>query len=132
LDGLERKLAGLQADFEASWDRVNDWSERVTDEESTPATPPAPPAPQEEEFERRDAALRGRLHDLQCCQEQLAAREAELQSLRDALEQDRAELDKRSEGFDRRERALAWRERAAARQRADAATVASSRGQAAR
>ncbi|MCP4250879.1 MAG: hypothetical protein GY778_27895 [bacterium] len=131
LDELERKLEGLQADFDASWDRVNDWSERMTKKESTsatPASPPSSPTPEEEEFDQQDAALRGRLHELQCFQQELAAREADLQSQKDALEQERTEFDRRSEEFARRERALAWRERAAARQCADDARMPSSRG----
>jgi len=108
LDEIERKLVLLRDDIAASWRRFN--ARQGETERRGDAAERRPARGEAEFFDRQDAALRGRLHDLTGYQEELAAREAELRAQRAALEADRARLEQQARELDEREKALELRE----------------------
>ena len=103
LDEIERKLALLREDIATSWRSFN---ARRGEIERGDHAAERQPARSEADFDRQDAALRGRLHDLTGYQEELATREAELRTQRAALEADRARLEQWARELDEREKAL--------------------------
>jgi predicted component of type VI protein secretion system len=111
LNELEGKLAVLHEDITVSWQKLNDWQTKIHEGDDELGHRQRLLAQREAEFDRQDAALRGRLHDLTCYQEELAAREAELRAQRESLEADRAALDQRLRELERRQRTLDLRER---------------------
>ncbi len=123
LADLEREIASLQASISDSWRRLN--SETDVQADPTQDLNPTPESllKRSQELEGVEAALRGQLHDLTRCQEQLAERERELAAQAARIHEERlkffqdqaawakrkAEITRRASELDRRERLLAER-----------------------
>lgn len=123
LEHVEEELAKLQKSISESWDCVNRWQEKLKEDAIKLDDTQSSLESRETELEAKDAALRGRLHDLTVYHEQLSEREqdlakqlAQIQSERDNAGAAQADLigregdiAKRNDELKRREHVLAQR-----------------------
>lgn len=123
IDALHARLDALRENIDDSWERLNACQVVYEGGSDAAAEGVADTESEEHGVEAHDAAIRGRLHDVARCQEQLAERELEIErqfsklqaeaeiltSRRDAIDKRDAELNRRADEVKRREHAVAQR-----------------------
>ncbi|MDO8630679.1 MAG: hypothetical protein Q7R41_09300 [Phycisphaerales bacterium] len=119
----EPRLDPLQNNIAEAWQRLNHWRTQLQRDANLLGERQDSLAARESEFDARDAALRGQLHDITRFNEQLAQREGDLSAraaqiqtdadavaaLKKAAAERDIELQRRIEEVSRRENALAQR-----------------------
>jgi hypothetical protein len=123
LADLEQDIASLQTSISDSWRRLNCETDRHVDPTDDINPSPEDLMKRARDLDAVEAGLRGQLHDLTRCQEQLAERERELAAQAARIHEERlkffqdqaawakrkAEITRRASELDRRERLLAER-----------------------
>ncbi len=113
----------LSKDLSSSWHGLNRWETKSRPTDSTDDDRQGSQAEWEEELEKKEAALRGKLHDMERYNEQIESRERDVKTLaernkqeaqrliqeREDLDRQIAELEKKESDLKRRETAVAQR-----------------------
>lgn len=120
LQDLEQDLAALQKNINASWKSLNDSTQSLADPANDMQLSQSELFDRIQQLERFEAELRGQLHDLTQCHDQVARRERELAAQAARIHEERlkffqdqaawakrkGEMAKRAAELDRRERLL--------------------------
>jgi pSer/pThr/pTyr-binding forkhead associated (FHA) protein len=120
---IDSQLDSVRNGVADSWEHLNSWQSELLDEATALSKQETVLTSRRVEFEARDAALRGQLHDVERMQEQLEERESQLSAERaqlyaenESLAEDQkacsaheAQVTRRAEELSRREHVIAQR-----------------------